>query len=36
MREIMNLLDDNNSQQLDFKEFVRMITNPMILGQNLG
>lgn len=36
MREVMSLLDDNNSQSLDFKEFVRMITSPVITGQNLG
>jgi len=36
MHEIMSMLDDNNSQSLDFKEFVRMITSPMVTGQNLG
>jgi Ca2+-binding EF-hand superfamily protein len=32
MREIMNIIDDNNSQNLDFKEFVRLMTSPMITG----
>ena len=36
MHEIMKMIDDNNSRNLDFKEFVRMMTSPMITGQNLG
>ena len=36
MYEVMDLIDDNNSQNLDFNEFVRFMTSPMITGQHLG
>ncbi len=36
MTEIMNILDNNNSNQLDFDEFLLMMTSSMITGANLG
>lgn len=36
MAEIMGILDNNNSNQLDFDEFLMLMTSNMITGANLG
>jgi Ca2+-binding EF-hand superfamily protein len=36
MVEIMGILDNNNSNQLDFDEFLLLMTSNIITGANLG